>query len=193
MTPDRDEDRLLEHDYDGIREYDNPMPRWWLYVFWACIAYSALYLLNVPGIGIGAGRLAAYQRDMAIADSVLASHDPLRGVTESSLRALAADPVQHSLGQTTFGSMCSACHRADAGGNIGPNLTDDWWIHGGAPLEILKTVNEGVLAKGMPAWGKMLKPDQLLAVVGYVTTLQGSNPKDPKPPQGVQADSAAAR
>src|SRR4026208_2344488 len=89
MTPDRDEDRLLEHDYDGIREYDNPKPKWGVYSFLGCIAYSALYLLNVPGIGIGAGRLAAYRRDMAIADSVLASQDPLRGVTGRSLRALA--------------------------------------------------------------------------------------------------------
>jgi len=193
MTPDRDEDRLLEHDYDGIREYDNPMPRWWLYLFWACIVYSVLYYLNVPGIGVGAGRLAAYQRDVAVADSVLASHDPLRGVTEAGLLAIAADPAQRAAGRTTFGSVCAACHRADAGGNIGPNLTDDWWIHGGAPLQVLKTVNEGVLAKGMPAWGKMLKPDQLLAVVGYLTTLRGSNPKDPKPPQGIRADSAAPR
>jgi cytochrome c oxidase cbb3-type subunit 3 len=193
MTPDRDEERLLGHDYDGIREYDNPLPKWWLYIFWVCILYSVLYFVNVPGIGIGAGRLAAYQRDVAIADSVMASHDPLRGITESSLLAIAADAGQHLLGKTTFGSMCTSCHRADAGGNIGPNLTDQWWIHGGAPLQILKTISEGVLAKGMPAWGKMLKPDQLLAVAGYVTTLQGSNPKDPKPPQGIRADSAATR
>src|SRR4026209_2918849 len=193
MTPDRDEDRLLEHDYDGIREYDSPMPGGWWYSCGGGIACSALYLLNVPGIGIGAGRLAAYRRDMAIADSVLASQDPLRGVTESSLLALAADPTQHTLGQTTFGSMCSACRRADAGGNIGPNLTDDWWIHGGTPLEILKTVNEGVLAKGMPAWGKMLKPDQLLAVVGYATTPRGRNPQGPQPPHGVPGGPAAAR
>jgi len=193
MTPDRDEDRLLEHDYDGIREYDNPMPKWWLYIFWACILYSAVYLLNVPGVGIGADRLAAYQRDIAIADSVMASRDPLRGVTGASLLAIAAEPGRREQGKTTFTSMCASCHRADGGGNIGPNLTDEWWIHGGAPLQILKTVNEGVLAKGMPAWGKMLKPDQLLAVVAYVTTLQGSHPKDPKAPQGIPADSAAAR
>jgi len=193
MTDERDTDRLLEHDYDGIREYDNPMPRWWLYIFYACIVYAALYLLNVPGVGPGAGRLADYQRAMAVADSLVATNDPLRSVTEASLLLIAADPAQHALGQATFSSTCSPCHRADAGGNIGPNLTDAWWIHGGKPMEILKTVNEGVLAKGMPAWGKMLKPAQLLAVVGYVTTLSGNNPKNPKPPQGVRADSVGVR
>lgn len=191
MTPEPGDDRLLDHEYDGIQEYDNPMPRWWLYIFWATIVYSLLYILNVPGIGIGAGRMAAYQRDIAIADSVVASHDPLGEVTEPSLLVLAADPAANTLGKATFSSMCSACHRPDGGGSIGPNLTDAWWIHGGKPMEILKTVNEGVLAKGMPAWGKMLKLDQLLAVVGYVTTLQGTDPKDPKAPEGVRADSGA--
>jgi cytochrome c oxidase cbb3-type subunit 3 len=193
MTDPRDTDRLLEHDYDGIQEYDNPMPRWWLYIFYASILYAVLYVLNVPGVGPGAGRLADYQRAMAVADSLVAKNDPLRSVTEASLLAVAADPAQHTLGQATFASTCSPCHRADAGGNIGPNLTDAWWLHGGKPMEILKTVNEGVLAKGMPAWGKMLKPAQLLAVVGYVTTLSGSHPKGPKPPQGVRADSVVPR
>jgi cytochrome c oxidase cbb3-type subunit 3 len=193
MTPERDADRLLEHDYDGIQEYDNPMPRWWLYVFYACILYAVLYVLNVPWIGPGAGRLADYRRNMAIADSVVARNDPLRSVTEATLLSAAKDPAQHELGKATFSTTCSPCHRADAGGNIGPNLTDAWWLHGGKPMEILKTVNEGVLAKGMPAWGKILKPAQLVAVVGYVTTLSGTNPKDPKPPQGVRADSVAGR
>jgi len=191
MSPERDDDRLLEHEYDGIREYDNPMPRWWLYIFWASILYSVLYYANVPGIGVGAGRIAEYQRDVRIADSIQASHDPLRGVTEAALLAIARDPAKHELGKATFSSMCASCHRPDAGGNIGPNLTDAWWLHGGKPLDILNTVNGGVLTKGMPAWGKMLKPDQLLAVVGYVTTLAGTSPVNPKPPQGVRADSVA--
>jgi cytochrome c oxidase cbb3-type subunit 3 len=182
----------MEHDYDGIREYDNPMPRWWLWTFWATIIWSALYYFNVPGIGIGAGRLAAWQHDVAVADSIRASHNPLATVTEASLLAGAADPATLALGKATFSSMCASCHQADGGGNIGPNLTDDWWIHGGKPMDILKTVDQGVLDKGMPAWGKMLKPDQLTAVVGYVTTLHGTRPKEPKAPQGVRADSAVA-
>ena len=92
-----------------------------------------------------------------------------------------------------FTSYCAACHRPDGGGMIGPNLTDDFWIHGGAPTAIFKTVNEGVLAKGMPNWGKVLKPDQIEGVVAYVQSIHGTNPANPKAPEGAKypADTAA--
>jgi cytochrome c oxidase cbb3-type subunit 3 len=187
-----DQDRLLDHEYDGIKEYDNPMPRWWLATFWVTILFSVIYLLNVPGIGVGKGRIAEYEATMAAAAAEAAKHDPLAGLTAEKLVAIAQDPAKQALGKATFATMCSSCHAADGGGLIGPNLTDAYWIHGGQPMDILKTVNAGVLDKGMPAWGKVLKPDQLLAVASYVTTLLGSTPKAPKPPQGVRADSAAA-
>lgn len=191
MTEHQSDDRLLEHDYDGIREYDNPMPRWWLYIFWATIAYSILYYFNVPGIGIGKGRIAAYDADVAEAAALAAKNNPFATVNDGVILAAAKDPAKLALGKTTFSTTCSACHRADGGGVIGPNLADDYWIHGGKPLEILKTVTEGVTAKGMPPWGRMLTPDQILSVVAYVTTLQGTNPPNPKAPQGVRADSTA--
>jgi cytochrome c oxidase cbb3-type subunit 3 len=128
---------------------------------------------------------------MAAAAAAAAKHDPLAGLTAEKLLAIAQDPAQQELGKATYASMCSSCHAADGGGLIGPNLTDPYWIHGGQPMDILAVVNAGVLDKGMPAWGKVLKPDQLLAVASYVTTLQGTALKAPKPPQGVRADSAA--
>jgi cytochrome c oxidase cbb3-type subunit 3 len=90
-------------------------------------------------------------------------------------------------GEETFTTNCAACHRADGGGLIGPNLTDDAWIHGGTITDIYTTVTKGVLDKGMPAWEKVLKPEQLAEVVAYVTTLKGTNPANPKAPQGVVA------
>lgn len=186
-----DQDQLLDHSYDGIQEYDNPMPRWWLATFWVTILFAVLYVLNLPGIGTGKGRIADYENTMAAAAAEAAKHDPLSGMTGEKLAALAANPAQHELGKATFSSMCSSCHAPDGGGIIGPNLTDDYWLHGGGPMDVLKTISGGVLDKGMPAWGKMLKPDQLLAVAAYVTTLKGTTPKNPKPPQGVRADSAA--
>jgi cytochrome c oxidase cbb3-type subunit 3 len=186
-----DPDRLLDHEYDGIKEYDNPMPRWWLATFWVTIIFSVVYLLNVPGIGVGKGRIADYEATMAAAAAEVAEHDPLAGMTAEKLVAIAQDPAQQALGKATFSSMCSSCHAVDGGGLIGPNLTDAFWIRGGRPMDILTTVNAGVLDKGMPAWGKVLKPEQLLTVAAYVTTLQGTTPKAPKPPQGVRADSAA--
>jgi cytochrome c oxidase cbb3-type subunit 3 len=191
MSADPNHDRLLDHDVDGIREYDNPMPRWWLGTFWLTIGFSVLYLLNIPGIGTGKGRIADYEAEMAKAAAVLAQNDPLAGVTAEQLLGVARDPQQLALGKTTFVAMCASCHLADGGGQIGPNLTDAYWLHGNRPLEIMKTVVEGIAVKGMPPWGKILKPAQLTAVTGYVLTLRGTTPKSAKAPQGVNPDSSA--
>ncbi len=188
---------LLDHEYDGIHEYDNPMPRWWLWIFYATIVYSVLYWLNVPGIGIGEGRMARYEADLTAAEAraaALVADTP--GMTEGTLLALARDDEAIASGRATYGQMCASCHGPDGGGVIGPNLTDDAWIHGGTPLEIHHTVVEGVLEKGMPAWGRMLAPSDLNAVVAYVITLRGTTPAAPKAPEGTVAppatDSAVA-
>jgi cytochrome c oxidase cbb3-type subunit 3 len=181
-----DQDHLLEHSYDGIQEFDNPMPRWWVYIFWATIIFSILYWFNVPGIGIGKGRIADYDKAMAAAaaaDSKRRASEP-KSASPGQLAAMTKDASVLALGKQTFGQNCAACHRADAGGQIGPNLTDDYWLHGPALEQIHKTVADGVLEKGMPPWGKVLKPAQLDAVVAYVFTLRGTNPPSPKPPQG---------
>jgi len=180
------QDHLLEHSYDGIEEFDNPMPRWWVYIFWATIVFSVLYVLNVPGVGIGKGRISDYDRAMAAAAAVDAKRRAAEpaGASPEQLTAMTKDPAVLALGKQAFGQNCAACHRADAGGQIGPNLTDDYWLHGAALEQIHKTVADGVLEKGMPPWGKVLKPAQLDAVVAYVFTLRGTNPPNPKAPQG---------
>ncbi len=101
-----------------------------------------------------------------------------------SWRRLPRDPSAIAEGKQLFATNCVSCHRADAGGLIGPNLTDDAWIHGGTLPEIHTTITEGVLAKGMPNWGKILKPAQVNALTVYVASLRGSNPANPKPPEG---------
>ena len=183
-----DQDHLLEHSYDGIQEFDNPMPRWWVYLFWVTIIFSILYLLNVPGFGIGKGRIADYDKAMAAAAAADAKRKAAQpaGASAEQLAAMTKDASVLALGKQVFGQNCAACHRADAGGQIGPNLTDDYWLHGGALDQIHKTVTDGVLEKGMPPWSKVLKPNQLDAVVAYVYTLRGTNPPNPKAPQGDQ-------
>ena len=184
---------LLDHRYDEIQEYDNPLPRWWLLIFYGTILYSLVYLLNiVPGVGTGKGRLASYEAEMAAARTRAAAQAPRGPVTEPALLAMAADPKRLAAGKQTFVSKCSPCHREDGGGLIGPNLTDDYWIHGGRPLELLKTVNEGVPAKGMPTWSQILKPDDVSAVVAYVMTLHGTHPTNPKEPQGTKLEDEPA-
>jgi cytochrome c oxidase cbb3-type subunit 3 len=177
-------DRLLEHSYDGIQEYDNPMPRWWLMTFAATIIFSAIYVVNIGPVGNGKGRIADYEADMkafALAHPAPSGSD----VTPERLLALTKDHEALEEGKKTFVANCSPCHRPDAGGLIGPNLTDNYWLHGGQLSDIYKTVTNGVLEKGMPPWGKMLKPEQIQAVTAYVASLKGTNPPNPKAAQGV--------
>jgi len=186
MPNENKQDHLLEHSYDGIQEFDNPMPRWWVYLFWATIIFSILYFFNVPGFGVGKGRIADYDRDIAAAASADAKRKAAQpaGASGEQLAAMTKDASVVALGKQVFGQNCAACHRADAGGQIDPNLADDYWLHGGTLEQIHKTVVDGVLEKGMPPWGKVLKPNQLDAVVAYIYTLRGTNPPNPKAPQG---------
>lgn len=184
-TPDKvpARDRLLEHSYDGIQEYDNPMPRWWLLTFAGTVVFSIIYLFNVGPVGSGKGRIADYEADMA--KFAAANPAPAGDVAPERLLALAADTKALHEGQEVFTKNCAACHRPDAGGLIGPNLTDQYWLHGGALTDIYRTVSNGVLEKGMPPWAKTLKPKDLEQVVAYVASLKGTNPPNPKAPQGV--------
>jgi cytochrome c oxidase cbb3-type subunit 3 len=187
------EDHLLDHNYDGIQEYDNPLPRWWINIFWATIVFAAIYVLNVPGIGTGRGRIANYQRDMARAAerrAALAAQAPPPGaISDAALLAMSRDAGRLKDGKERFTTICAACHRADGGGGIGPNLTDEFWIHGARPTEILKTVSDGVPDKGMPTWSQTMKPDEIAAVVAYVLTLHDTHPPNPKEPQGQKVES----
>ncbi|MBI5836878.1 MAG: c-type cytochrome [Candidatus Eisenbacteria bacterium] len=182
---DKSQDRLMEHNYDGIQEYDNPMPRWWIYIFWATAIFAALYWFNVPGVGTGKGRVANYQEEMKSFHARYGGGGPAVGPGGAVILAAAKDPAKLAAGKATFATTCAACHRPDGGGLIGPDLTDDYWIHGGAPDQVWATVNNGVLAKGMPAWGQTMKPEQVLDAVAYVISIRNTHPANPKPPQGV--------
>jgi cytochrome c oxidase cbb3-type subunit 3 len=183
---DPNDDRLLDHSYDGIQEYDNPMPRWWVILFWATIVFSILYLLNVPFIGKGDGRIADYKAEVARADAQREQLAPAGRPDTEMLLALAADSAVIAGSRVQFATHCAVCHRADGGGLIGPNLTDDSWIHGGSITDILSVIDQGVLEKGMPPWGKVLRPELVYGLTAYVWTLRGSNPPDPKPPEGTR-------
>lgn len=182
MSQPDDRDRLLDHEYDGIQEYDNPMPRWWVNIFWATIAFSIVYAINVGPVGSGPGRIAQYEADVAAAKARLPQEAP--SADASQLAALVRDPAALAAGRAVYEKNCASCHRPDGGGLIGPNLTDDAWLHGGTLADVLRTVDVGVLDKGMPGWGKILKPAELTAVVAYVASLRGTNPPEPKAPQG---------
>ena len=184
MTRAGDDRPLMDHSYDGIQEYDNPMPRWWLLLFAVTILFVPIYYLAPGDIGAGEKKSEMYAKEMA---AFAAAHPDFgkSKISAEEMERLAADPAQVASGKALFAQNCVACHTADGGGLIGPNLTDDYWIHGGRPIDVRNTINEGVLAKGMPPWGKVLKQEQITALAAYVRSLHGTHPAKPKAPDGV--------
>ncbi len=179
----QDKDRLLEHAYDGIQEYDNPMPRWWLWVFYATIVFVPLYYVLPAPFGEGPGKVVEYEADVA-RHRASRPTSVAAAPSDDELEARARDAQVLAEGKRVFDASCAACHRADGGGLIGPNLTDAAWLHGGAPTAIHATIVNGVLEKGMPGWGRILKPAEVDAVTAYVLSLRGTNPPSPKAPEG---------
>lgn len=180
----KNQDVLTSHDYDGIQEFDNPMPFWWKAVFvgtaiWAVVYVFAIELgyINEYGANLREETVA----NDALRATVQAAAPP---VDEAVLVAAAGDPTRVEAGHKVFMSTCASCHNQEGQGLIGPNLTDKYWIHGGAPMDIHKTVVDGVPAKGMPPWGPVLSYDDAINVVAFISTLQGTNPANPKEPQG---------
>jgi cytochrome c oxidase cbb3-type subunit 3 len=183
---DKYEDRLLEeHDYDGIHEYDNPMPGWWKGTFVVTVIWAALYSVGqllgyVPTFGEDLHASQAELEQLRIAAA--AANPPLK-IDAAMLLAAAGDADKLALGMQTYSSNCASCHGDKGQGLIGPNLTDKFWIYGGEPLSMLNTIQKGT-PNGMPPWEMVISPEQSVAVVGYIASLQGSNPPNPKAPQG---------
>lgn len=193
-----DKDRILEshQDNDGIREYDNPLPAWFLWLFYGCVVFAFLYFPYYVGYGramaaaggVGAGLaasggdyLAAVRREeqaRALAPTVELKGEDLMGF----LRA----PGSISGGDAVYKANCVACHGDQGQGVVGPNLADAYWIHGGSPEAILASVNKGYPDKGMPAWKNVLGAEKARLATAYVLSLKGRNVSNPKAPQGVK-------
>ncbi len=185
------ESQLLEHSYDGIQEYDNPLPRWWLAIFWVCIVFAPLYILFFH-FGPGLLALERYDRAMMIAtEKQMASILAMGEINESLIVGLMDDESMMNGGRKVFTAKCATCHGVFGEGGIGPNLTDDHWLHGPQLMDIYRTVREGVPDKGMLAWERQLRPAELLAVSAHVAGLLGSDPPNAKDPQGEQVQRIA--
>lgn len=182
--PDTSTENKVIHEIDGIEEYDNKLPNWWLYTLFGSIVFSFGYWFIYQTTGIGDLPRAAYEAELDRAAAAEAGNAKLVPITAEALTALAKDRGIVARGKQVFTSTCVACHRADGGGVVGPNLTDDFWLHGGAADKIFKSVNDGVPDKGMPAWGKQLGPERVQAVTAYVLTLRGTNAAGGKAAQG---------
>lgn len=181
----REKDVMLDHEYDGIKELDNHLPPWWTGLFYFTIAFGVVYLLayHVFQFDWAPLQVEEYKREVAKAEEQRAMLANL--VDESSVTVLTEESALVN-GEAIYQKNCVACHAADGGGNtIGPNLTDNYWIHGGDVQAVFATIKYGVQGKGMEAWGKKLPPKDMQDVASYILTqLVGSNPASPKEPQG---------
>jgi cytochrome c oxidase cbb3-type subunit 3 len=181
------EDRLLDHNYDGIEEFDNPLPQWWLILFYITIIFGVVYAVYMHFTDMGMDQYEKYEQELVEYRELMSS-----GAIDSSLvffegETFEADdsPTVMMKGKEVFDKNCVACHLADGGGLVGPNLTDEYWILGGGMNNIVNTIrNGGREGKGMIPWQGVLSKEEILAVSNYVLSLGGTTPASPKEPEG---------
>jgi cytochrome c oxidase cbb3-type subunit 3 len=180
----KEADMLLDHDYDGIKELDNALPPWWKYGFYITIFIAVLYLLKYEMWHTGPNPTEEYTSEMTTAkeevDAYLASMK--NNVDEKTVTI--SDAAGIAAGQATFAKTCVACHGAKGEGGVGPNLTDDYWLHGGSVADLFKTIKYGYPDKGMQSWQSTFSPIQMQELASYIKTLKGTNPPNAKAPQG---------
>lgn len=174
------------HVYDGIEEADNELPLWWLWTLYGAIIFSVVYWFYYHEYNVGELPPAEWERVMAERAAAAPS------MTEEEIMTAAGDDARIANGRTVFETNCVACHEAQGQGNIGPNLTDGYWIHGGASTDIYETIDQGVLTAGMPAWGTPLGRDSVLDVTAYVLSIRDTNVEGKEPQGELYAPDGAA-
>lgn len=181
----KEKDVMLDHNYDGIRELDNQLPPWWKYGFYLTIVFAFVYLINFHVSGSGKLQLAEYSEEMKNAE--LATKKRMENSTNNINAAsvtILTEAGSLASGKEIYVKNCVACHGDLGQGNVGPNLTDEFWIHGGGIKNIFNTIVVGVPSKGMISWKSQLTPKATQEVASYILTLQGTNPAGAKEAQG---------
>ncbi len=178
---------ILNHEYDGIEELDNPLPSWWVKTFYLTIVFSAVYLYYHNVVGGGTRGHQAYMQELTAYQTAEYQKEQaqIKALDPAVLQDQIIKPAAVTGGATHFAERCAACHAADGGGAIGPNLTDKNWLHGdGTPIAVYNVIKKGVPEKGMPPWGSIFDPDQMIEVTAYVMSLKGTAPASPKAAEG---------
>jgi cytochrome c oxidase cbb3-type subunit 3 len=176
---------LLDHDYDGIKELDNNLPPWWVYLFYACVVFAFVYMVRYEVLGADNQEMEL-KKEIAEAKIEVAEYmKTAPDLMDEKTVTLLTDAADLAAGKEIYTTNCAACHRADGGGQIGPNLTDNQWILGGGIKNLFHTItNGGRDGKGMIAWKGTLKPKEIQKVASYILSLQGSNPAAAKAAEG---------
>ena len=183
----QDEQRIIisGHDYDGIHELDNRMPPWLAFLFQGTIVFAVVYLIYYHLTGAGDLPMAELAKETQVIEAKKTAflEKAAAKINENSV-ALLTDTKTIEEGKAIFAANCAACHAADGGGTVGPNLTDEYWLHGGGIKNVFKTIKYGIPEKGMISWEKQLNPLKMQQVSSYIISLKGTKPANPKAPQG---------
>lgn len=180
---------LMDHEADGITELDNNLPAWWVWLFILCCVWALGYMIYFHAMG-GPGQIEQYDREMAAAKAAMPA-PPGPSPEDAAASTAMSEPSNEASvlaqGKDLFMKNCMVCHAPDGGGLIGPNMCDDYWIHGSSFADNVRIIEDGVLAKGMISWKPILKPEEIHAVASFIYTLRGTTPATPKAPEGEKA------
>ena len=191
VSLEKETDILLNHNYDGIRELDNNLPPWWVGMFYSTIVFAFLYIGIYHFSDIGKLQIAEYEQEVKESEIAIAAYNAAQKAEKAA--NLTADNVtiltatdRLAAGQENFKSYCVACHGTLGEGleNLGQNLTDKYWIHGGGIKNIFRTISEGVPGKPMVAWKDAISADEIQELASYILTLEGTDPPNARPPEG---------
>jgi len=179
-----EEDALLDHDYDGIQELDNALPPWWKYGFIVTIAFAFVYLLNFHVFGNGKNPTEEYAEELRKAKIEKEAYEATNKDKIDESKVPMADAAGIKKGEVNYLANCVACHGAKGEGGVGPNLTDDYWIHKGSLNDIYSTIKKGYPDKGMQSWASKFNPKEMSELASFVKSIKGTNPPNGKAPQG---------
>ena len=176
---------MSDHSYDGITELDNFMPPWLQWVFVSTVVVAVIYFVHFTVLGNGPTSIEEYEEELRVEAIAAVERKATQaaGIDENTV-VFDESAGAISAGKTLFETNCVACHAADGGGGVGPNLTDDYWLHGGSIKDVFTVVKFGVIEKGMIPWQDQLSPEEMQQVSSYILTLKGTTPANPKAPQG---------
>lgn len=181
----KEADVLLDHDYDGIKELDNALPPWWKWGFYFTVVVAVIYMFRFHVIKTGPSPLEEYDHEMKTAAAKMEEFRKNSKEVFDEKTVTLADAKGIAEGKKIFSGTCFPCHGGNGEGNaVGPNLTDEYWLHGGSLGDVFKTINNGVPDKGMQAWGKTFSPTDIKNISSFILSLQGSKPVNAKAPQG---------
>lgn len=181
---DREAEVATDHNYDGIVELDNSLPPWWVYLFYGTIAFAVVYLVYFNYFD---GPTQKMEYDTEVAQALMKKNELLKkaaaSVDETSVVVL-SDDASIAKGKSSFVTKCAACHGQSGEGLVGPNLTDEYWIHGGGIKDIFKSIKYGWPEKGMISWESQIQPMEMQQISSFIYSLKGSKPANAKAPQG---------